>query len=432
MTRFLLAAGWVLAAGCGALEVGDVNSSPVETDPARVVQAIVAEPVPATDGDWPAFRGPHRNGISTETGWKKSWPAEGLKQLWSAEVGLGYSAVAVADGRAYTLGNRDGRETVYAFDAETGRELWKYSYACGLVDNLHPGGPGATPTVDGARVYTLSKEGHLHAFQAATGKVDWMVHLPAQFEIPIPEWGFTSSPLVLGEKLIFDLGGLVALDKATGATLWRGNKYRAGYGSAISLKVATGETLVAALTNDRLIVVRAGDGSEVAGFDWTSQYTTSGTTPVVCGKSLFISVGYDGGCALVELRGDKLELLYRNQAMSNHMATSIFWRGHLYGIDGNSHTPRQCKLVCLDAATGKRLWEQRGFGCGTITLVDGKLLVLSDEGRLAIVDPSPAGFKEEASCDIGDGRYWTTPVLAHGRIYCRNEAGQVTCLDARK
>jgi len=440
MLRFLAAMSWVLAAGCGALEVGDVSSSQdgaVEADPTRVAATIAAEPPPPTDGDWPGFRGPHRNGISTESGWRTEWPAEGLKRLWSVDVGAGYSAVAVAGGRAYTLGNRDGRETVYALDAETGREIWKYSYACGLVDNLHPGGPGATPTVDGNHVYTLSKEGHLHAFEAATGKVAWMVHLPNEFDVAIAEWGFTSSPLVLGERLILDIGGLVALDKFSGATLWRGEKYRVGYGSPVAVKGATGETLVAALTNDALVVVESSDGRQIAKYDWTAEYATSGTTPVVCGKAIFISVGYHGGCALVELQGDKvetpyrLETLYRNDSMSNHMATTVFWQGRLYGIDGNSHTPRQCKLVCLDGATGKRLWEQRGFGCGSVTLVDGKLLVLGDEGHLSLVAASPDGFHELAKCTVGDGRFWTTPVLARGRIYCRSEAGEVTCLNAR-
>jgi outer membrane protein assembly factor BamB len=436
MPRILFITAFLLTAGCGALDVGEVGTDqnqPIEADPARVAAAVavaVGDP-PATDGDWPGFRGAHRNGISTETDWRKEWPAEGLKRLWSADVGLGYSAVAVAGGRAYTLGNRDGKETVYAFDAATGRELWKYSYACGLVDNLHPGGPGATPTIDGRFVYTLSKEGHLHAFHEATGKVAWMLHLPKQFETPIPEWGFTSSPLVLGDRLILDVGGLAALDKTTGATLWRSTKYRAGYGSPVAVKSETGETLVASLTNDALVVVRPGDGGEVARHDWTSQYATSGTTPVVCGKALFISVGYDGGCALVAFEGGKLTPLFRNQAMSNHMATAVLWKGHLYGIDGNSHTPRQCKLVCVDLATGKRLWEQRGFGCGSLTLVDGRLLVLSDEGRLSLVAASPEGFKEQARSDVGDGRYWTTPVLARARIYCRSEAGEVVCLDAQ-
>jgi outer membrane protein assembly factor BamB len=433
MPRLPQAAFFLFVVGCGALDVGQVGDEvgTVEADPARVAAAVTTQDPPATDGDWPGFRGPFRNGISTESGWRKEWPAEGLKRLWSAEVGLGYSAVAVAGGRAYTLGNRDGRETVYAFDAATGRELWKYSYPCGLVDNLHPGGPGATPTVDGERVYTLSKEGHLHAFHAASGKVDWVVHIPKQLDVPIPEWGFTSSPLVLGERLILDIGGLIALDRSTGATVWRSEKYRAGYGSAVSLKSAAGETLVTALTNDALVTVRAEDGRQIAKYDWTSQYATSGTTPVVCGKAVFISVGYDGGCALVELKGEKFETLYRNQAMSNHMATTVLWQGRLYGIDGNSHTPRQCKLVCLDVATGKRLWEQRGFGCGSLTLVDGKLLVLSDEGRLSLVAATPDGFQEEAKCPVGDGRFWTTPVLARGHIYCRSEAGEVICLDAR-
>lgn len=414
----------LIAAGCGAV-VAEPARGPMPS------QTTATNDSPPKTVDWPAFRGPHRNGISTEQNWLTKWPADGPKRLWTANVGLGYSSIAVADGRAYTLGNRDGSETVYCFDAETGRELWKHSYACGLIDYLHLGGPGATPTVDGDTVYTLSKEGHLHALDAATGKVRWLVNLPKDLGVPTLEWGFTSSPLVHGNLLIIDVAGLAAFDKATGKVAWRSGTYRVGYGSPVFFDGGTREQLVTALTNDCLVVVRAADGREIAKYDWTSQYTTSGTTPVVSGRKIFISTGYGTGCALLEFVGGKLVEVYRNEEMSNHMCTSVLWQGRLYGIDGNSHTARQCKLVCLDFETGKRLWEERGFGCASLMSAAGKLLILGDEGALHVAEATPEGYVELAKTQAFEAHTWTMPVLANGRIYCRSESGDVVCLDVR-
>lgn len=428
MTRAGTLAAIVACFGCGALYLGEV-----EADPARAQTAPGDDAVPPTDGDWPAYRGPHRNGLSTESDWQTEWPAEGPKRLWSAEVGLGYACVSVAGGKAATLGNRDGEETVYCFDAETGRELWKHSYRCGLVDNLHLGGPGASPTFAGERVFTLSKEGQLHAFDVAGGRVLWNVDLRKQCDVPLPEWGFTSSPLVLGDKLLLDVGGLAAFDVRSGAVIWRGTEYRAGYGSPVVLSTATGAVpLVAQVTNDCLIVVRGDDGREIAKYDWTSQYVTTATTPIVRGKTIFLSTGYGGGCALLEFDGARLAEIYRNDSISTHMNTPVLRDGRLYGIDGNSHTPRQCKLVCLDLARGERTWEQRGFGCGALMLADGKLLVLSDEGYLTVAHAAPDGYREIAKTKVFDDHTWTMPVLSHGRIYCRSESGHVVCLDVRR
>lgn len=410
--------------GCSAIAADEAS------DPARGAKAITGATVPATDGDWPAFRGPHRNGISTESGWSTKWPSDGLKRLWNADVGLGYSAVSVADGRAYTLGNRDGRETVYCFDAATGRELWKHSYEAQLIDNLHLGGPGATPTVDGDRVFTVGKEGHFHCFDARSGAVKWLVHFAKDLNATTPEWGFTSSPLVLGDRVVVDVAGLAMFERETGKVVWRAEVQRAGYGSPVVLPGTQGEAMLAALTNDNLTVVRQRDGSTVAQYPWTSSYVTSSSTPVACGKALFISTGYGTGCAMLELVGDKLEPIFRNKAMSNHMNSCVFWQGHLYGIDGNSHNARLCKLVCLDAATGERKWEQRGFGCGALMLADGKLLIQSDDGYLTVAKADPTGYEELSQMKPFDGHTWTMPVLARGRIYCRSEEGTVVCLDA--
>lgn len=415
---------------CAGCEM--IRAEPTNGDPVSVAAAVAADSIPATDGEWPAFRGPHRNGISTEKDWSSSWPVDGPRKLWSADVGLGYSAVSVAAGRTFTLGNRDGEETIYCFDAVTGREIWKHSYACKLVDNLHLGGPGATPTVDGAEVYTVSKEGHFHCLDAATGKLRWLVQFNTDLDVPTPEWGFTSSPLVLGKLVVLEVAGLTAFDKATGAVVWRAERQRTGYGSPVVFQNNDGGTLLAGVTNDAVNVVRLNDGTTVASHPWTSDYTTTATTPVVSGRTLFISSGYGAGCTLLEFRGDRFEPLYRNKELSTHMCTPVLYDGHLYAIDGNSHNARQCKLVCLELATGKRKWEQRGFGCGALMLADGKLLIQGDEGYVTVAKAAPEAYEELARVKAFDGHTWTMPILAHGRLYCRSEAGTVVCLEVRR
>src|SRR5688572_2957474 len=127
--------------------------------------------------DWPRWRGPDLNGVSRETGWTTSWPKEGPKQLWKAEVGIGFSGVTVAEGRVFTMGNENETDTVFCFDEKSGKLVWKHSYPCPLDPKYYEGGPGASPTVDGARVFTLSKRGHLFCFDAGTGKVVWQKNL---------------------------------------------------------------------------------------------------------------------------------------------------------------------------------------------------------------------------------------------------------------
>ncbi len=146
---------------------------------------------------------------------------------------------------------------------------------------------------------------------------------------------------------------------------------------------------------------------------------------------LFISTGYNKGCALLKLADGELDLVYQNKKMRNHMNNCVLFNGCLYGFDGNSHNARLVNLVCMDCATGAVKWTYNGLGCGSLMLAADKLLVLSDEGELITALASPEGFWPLAHAQVLEGKCWTVPALSHGRIYCRNAAGDLECLDVR-
>ena len=414
----------VLAAGCSDASKGPSGGSVAD-------ESLSLDAGQSMPGDWPNWRGPSADGISRETGWTAKWSGDGPPTLWKKSVGIGFSSMAVAAGRVYTMGHRDGKEFVWCLDAETGEKVWTHSYPGELVKNLHEGGPCATPTVDGERVYTVGREGQLYCLNAADGKPVWSMALQDEFGVELPAWGFTCSPVISGDVLIIEAGRTAALNKATGKVIWQTALYPPGYGSP-SVFFAGDELRIAVLNNYGPMIVRADDGQEIAKEPWDTAYKTNAATPIVAGGKVFISTGYNKGCALFDLADDKLELVYANKKMRNHFNNCVLLDGYLYGIDGNSDQGRNCKVVCIDFATGDVKWEHRGLGCGSLVIADGKLIILSDDGRLVTAEATPEAFRQIDSARVLTGRCWTAPVLSHGRIYCRNAPGDLVCVDVRE
>ena len=430
---FLLCAFSILAAGC------ENSNAPTVAAPVRTASAAAVKPDStsaetgnsrAVAGEWPNWRGPRHDGISRETDWLSTWPEGGPAVLWKANVGTGFSSFSVGQGQLYTMGHRDGQDSVYCFDADSGEQVWQHSYACALVDNLHEGGPAATPTVDGERVYTVSKEGHLFCLHADSGKVAWKQELSPLLGVEMPEWGFSCSPLVLGDMLIVEAGRVVALDKISGDVIWQTAPYRPGYGSPVAFK-HEGVPMITVLNNDCVLVVRTKDGSEVAKHPWETSFATTSTTPIVADDTIFISSGYQKGCALLKLAGGELSVIYENRDMANHMNNCVLTDGYLFGFSGNSHNARLVALTCMHYDTGEVKWQERGLGCGSLMMAGDQLIALSDEGELLTLKASTEAFEVVSRVQALDGRCWTVPVLAGGRIYCRNSAGDVVCLDVR-
>ena len=387
--------------------------------PASVRGAEEPAAVKATAAsDWSQWRGPDRNGISAETDWVASAP----KPLWKASVGEGYSTVSVVGNHVFTMGNANGQDTVWCLNAATGKEVWKFSYPCGgKVD--HPG-TRSTPTVDGNRVYTLSHQGDLYCLNVADGKSVWNVNVSKDYGGKRSQWGYTCSLLILGNRLILDIGPIVAADKTSGKMIWQAGNDAAGYSSPIAFKNGA-ETLIAGFNGSGPFVVTA-EGKVFSKALWKTAWDVNAATPIVEGGRIFISSGYDTGCALYELTPDNLRVVWQNKNMKNHANNCVLYNGFLYGFDGQVN---EGPLTCLDFKTGQRQWAEGGIKGGGLMAADGKLIIMDSAGELVIAEASPAGYKELSKTKILGGTCWTMPVLSGGRIYCRNHAGDLVCMD---
>lgn len=375
----------------------------------------------ALAADWPQWRGPRRNGHSTETGLLSRFPFGGPRKLWTAQVGEGYSAVSVVGNRAYTLGNQGGQDAVLCLDANTGKQLWRFSYPCGPGDY---GGPRATPDVDGGNVYTLSREGLAHCVNATTGKLVWRQNLQQATRAEYPQWGFAGSPLVYGNKVIYNVGTHgVAVDKLSGRVLWQTGGGRAGYAAPVAYNLGK-QWAVAIFSGKALVGVNPDNGRRLWEHPWQTSYDVNAADPIFNGNTVFISSGYNHGCALLRLEGVRTQVLWQNRDMRNHFNTCVLVGNALYGNDDNT-------LKCLDLATGRERWRNRGIDKGGLIAADGKLIVLTGRGELVLASATPDRYNELARARVLGGETWTHPVLANGRVYCRNHGGELTCLNLR-
>lgn len=384
---------------------------------------------------WPQWLGPARNGVSTETGLLAEWPASGPVMVWEAPLGPGYSSTAVARGRALTMAYVEGREVVVCFNADTGKIIWRRSYACAYegMDPRFDDGPRSTPTIDGECVYTVGATGIFICWNLIDGSEIWRHDLQEEFQAKPLYWGVSFSPLIVGDLVIACPGGQTgsraAFEKGSGKLVWSTGSGPASYSSPILIRAAGQDQLVFFESN-RLVGASPVDGRELWSFPWETDYDLNIATPLFIDGDLFISSGYGRGCARIRIRTDgkalRAELVYKNKKLSNQFTNSVFHNGQLFGFDrSDGH------FVCLDYGTGQVRWKEARLGLGSILVADDKLFLVHADGTLALAEATAVGYQEKSRYEFSTrNQVWAAPALANGRLFVRDGA-RLVCFQVK-
>lgn len=391
---------------------------------AALVSTVI---VPSSKADdWCRWRGPHQDGVSQESGWLDRWAADGPEILWTAAVGTGFSSLAVCQGRLYTIGNEENTDTLICLDAASGQTLWKYSYPCPRDAYEFEGGPTSTPTVDQGAVYGLSRRGDLYCLEASTGKTRWSKNIASETGIRIPAWGFAGSPRVHGDVLLLNIGDAgAAVDKASGDLLWASADKDAGYATPV-VRVDDGQATAIFASGKSFVGVDVLSGRERWRQRWLTTFGCNAADPIVAGDRIFLSSGYNRGCALLRIDGAEPTVVWKNKEMQNQLTPSLLIDGFLYGVHGD--VAAGASLRCMELESGQVQWDDASFRAGAVAAADGRLIVISDSGELLIGPASAQGFVPSARAPVVSGKCWTVPVLCDGRIYCRTADGTVACV----
>jgi outer membrane protein assembly factor BamB len=394
----------------------------------RACVAIFLFALAANSADWPQWRGPNRDGISTETGLLQLWPRGGPPVDWKTSgLGVGYSSLAIVNGRLYTQGQRAKQQFVSAFDVKTGKKIWETATSRDYRDDRGDG-PRGTPTVDGDRLYVMTGDGVLACLELATGKIIWSQNLTQKYGGSVPGWGFSESPLIDGDRLIVMPGGrgasLVSLNKRDGSLQWKTGSDRAGYSSAI-LATVGGVRQVLALSAESAIGVQEDNGELLWHYNRVSNRTANVATPIYHDGAVFFSSNYGTGCVLLRLGPKTMSEVYFTNDMKNHYSTSVLIDGYLYGYNDSI-------LTSLEFATGKVAWKNRSVGKGSVAYADKRLYLLSEDGVAGLVEPASNAYREISRFEIPHGSLptWSPPVISDAKLYLRDQ-DNLTCFDVK-
>jgi outer membrane protein assembly factor BamB len=377
----------------------------------------------AQAADWWQWRGPNRDGHSAETGLLQQWPQNGPPQLWrTTGAGTGYSSFSASNGRLYTLGARGNVEHVIAFDAATGKQVWATPNGQ-RFRNEQGDGPRGTPTVEGNRVYAFGGSGDLTALDASTGQKIWSINVVQQFGGVTPYWGYSESPLIVGDRIVLNAGGrrasIVAINKADGKALWQNHNDEAGYSSPMLLRTGSLQQVVF-FTGQRALAVDPRDGRLLWSYNRASNGTANIATPVVRGNRVFFSSDYGTGGGLVDVRAAgniaSAQEVYFTREMRNHHASAVVVGDHLYGFSSSI-------LTALRFDTGEMAWRHRSVGKGSLIYADQRLYLYSEGGVIGLADAAPDAYRERGRFTIptSGAPTWSHPIVTSGKLIIRDQ-----------
>jgi len=419
----------------------------------KVVSAFCVLPTLLFAADWPQWRGPHRNGLSAETGLLKEWPKDGPKLAWKiSDIGLGYSAPSVVRDRIYLLSNEGmENESVMALDNTDGKKIW--NVRIGNVGNpkQQPSYPAArsTPIIDADLLYALGSDGDLVCLETATGKTRWHKNLRADFGGEPGVWAYAESPLIDGDVLVCTPGGsnatLVALNKKSGELVWKSavpGGDQAAYASVVITEIGGRKQYIQFLQKG-LVGVDAKTGAFLWRYEKSAKGSPANIPTPIAQDSYIYSASARGGAGLIKLKNDETksrpdhpeaawepEQIYFTPKLPTSIGGAVKVGKNLYGTTGQA-------LVCADFVSGEVKWEERSIAPASVCYADGCLYLHGENGDLALVEATPEAYREKGHFTPGDqpnrgqSKAWAYPAIANGRFYIR-DANVLWCYEIRR
>lgn len=392
-----------------------------------VVGIVAAEGISTVNAQWTQWGGPKCDFSVETSGLAKEWSSEGPKKLWSRSLGDGYSAVLVDDGKLYTMYRADKKERFICLDAKTGETKWEYAYDSDARPNhaMEFGdGPRATPLIIGDKLFGIGVSGVMHCVDKNTGKVNWKHDLWTEYEGNVLPHGYSSSPLAYKDMVIALVGGkdaaIVALKQSDGALAWKGMSFENSYSTPQILKINGEDQLVTFMATE-VVGVNPNDGKLLWSHPHENQWKQNVSLPVMIGELLFVSSNDAGAKGLkITKKGDKYEVEEAwtlRKAQFYHVNT-VHQGEMVYGSINSTATGF---MAGVNAKTGDLLWRERGFAKANCLLADGKLIILDEDGQLALATANPKGLTIHSKVDISESVCWTVPTLVGKTLYFRDK-----------
>ena len=379
------------------------------------------------EADWPNWRGPAFDGKSTTTGIKTDW-SQGLKKLWQIDFlcqdksTASWSAAVVQGNRLVVPGRDEKNDLVFCLNPETGELIWKGSYEAEAKTNHGPGSR-ATPFIDDDRVYTFGRSGDLVCWTLNDGKLIWRSNV-RNLGGEEPDWGFSTSPFVFGDKVFIQGGGsaqVIAYNKMTGDVVWQTTTGKAGY-SAMNRITIGDKTYLLVYHGEGLSCLNPDNGKQLWQLAWPTEYGVNATTPAVESNVVFHTSGYGMGAEALRVSNDGFEILWKSDVMAARHSDPVIIDGRIYGYSGDSSRNKGL-FKCVELLTGKECWSTDNLGMGTLIFVDGHIICQDLKGNLFLVKPNPAKFELigeiESAIDDVKNPAWTAPSIANGKLYLR-------------
>jgi outer membrane protein assembly factor BamB len=419
------------------------ESAPVDAPPPEAPEAEAPEPVAnASDHGptasveeppyWTGFRGPRRDGHYTEQPIRTAWPENGLTPLWKQPIGGGYASFAVARGRAFTIEQRRNQEVVTAYDVATGRELWSHAWDGEFREWMGGDGPRATPEWADGRVYALGALGELRCLDEGRGEMLWRVNILEDNGATNLQWGMAASPLVVDDLVVVLPGGgdgrsIVAYDRLTGEKRWAVLDDKQAYSSPM-LVTLNGRRQILVVTASRLVALVPETGELLWDFPWVTANDINVAQPLLVGeRRILLSSAYGHGAAMIEVADtdgrQSARQLWESSRLKNRFSSSVVYEGFIYGLD-------ETILTCLDAETGEVKWKAGRYGHGQFILASGHLIMLTEDGDLALIRATPERLDELVRFPVLEGKTWNHPAMEDGILLVRNLA-EMAAFDLR-